>query len=127
MPVGRKRDSTGASPRPSIIIVHHLDRAVGSALRRARDVAGLTLKDVERLTEGRFKPSTVAGYERGERSISVSRFLALARFYGALPDGLLADAMVFSDYDIEELVVVLPGGDGEIRTRVAASDRDGTG
>lgn len=88
--------------------MHHLDRAVGTALRRARDAAGLSLKDVERLTEGRFKPSTVAGYERGERSISVSRFLSLARFYAAHPDEILSDVLSLIRHGDMEVVVVLP-------------------
>jgi len=42
---------------------------------------------------GRFKPSVIGGYERGERSISLSRFCELARFYGVPPDRLLAEVM----------------------------------
>lgn len=72
---------------------------------------GLSLSDVARLTGGRFKPSTVAGYERGERSISLSRFAALARFYGAHPPDLLAEALVRSRLREAEVVVVLPGGE----------------
>jgi len=106
---GRMRDFTGGYDVHTMIGVHHLDRAVGTALRRARDAAGLSLKDVERLTEGRFKPSTVAGYERGERSISVSRFLSLARFYSTHPDEILSDALSLIRHGDMEVVVVLPG------------------
>ena len=106
-----------------MIVVHHLDQAVGSALRRARGLMGVSLNDVARLTGDRFKPSTVAGYERGERSISVSRFVDLARFYGASPDGLLVQAMAGSEPGGEEVLVVLPRG-AAIEARVATTESD---
>lgn len=65
-------------------------KEVGIVLRKARRERGLTLRDVNRLSHARFKPSSVAGYERGERSISLERFCALASFYGVLPDRLLS-------------------------------------
>lgn len=68
-------------------------KEVGRALRKARRERGLTLRDVNRLSHGRFKPSSVAGYERGERSISLERFCALASFYGVLPDRLLSGVL----------------------------------
>lgn len=91
------------------------------ALRRAREHAGLSLKEVERLTAGRFKPSTVAGYERGERSISMSRFIALASAYGALPNGVLADAMARLADRLDRLVVILPDGEVEIQAHPAGA------
>jgi len=42
---------------------------------------------------GRFKPSVIGGYERGERSISLSRFSELSRFYGVPPDRLLGEVL----------------------------------
>jgi len=41
----------------------------------------------------RFAPTTVAGYEHGQRSISVERFCALADLYGTAPEELLARAL----------------------------------
>ena len=66
---------------------------IGRALRQARRDRGLTLKDVARLSGNRFRPTSVAGYERAERSISVERFCALARLYGVAPDRLLSRAI----------------------------------
>jgi transcriptional regulator with XRE-family HTH domain len=63
---------------------------VGSVLREARLARGLTLKMVGSLSAGRFSPTAVAGYERGERNISLVRFLELASLYGVSPIGLLA-------------------------------------
>ncbi|MGZ5352909.1 MAG: helix-turn-helix domain-containing protein, partial [Actinomycetota bacterium] len=44
----------------------------------------------------RFKPSSIAGYERGERAISLQRFCDLAELYrtdaGWLLDAILRDA-----------------------------------
>lgn len=63
---------------------------VGSVLREARLARGLTLKMVGSLSAGRFSPTAVAGYERGERNISLVRFLELASLYGVSATELLA-------------------------------------
>jgi transcriptional regulator with XRE-family HTH domain len=65
-------------------------RAVGEELRDARRHAGLTLRQALDRSEGRFKPSVIGGYERGERSISLARFCELSAFYGIPADRLLA-------------------------------------
>ena len=67
-----------------------LSRDIGRALRHVRITRGLTLRSAARLSEGRFKPSSIAGYERGERAITVQRFCDLASVYGADPARLLA-------------------------------------
>ena len=51
---------------------------MGRALRRARSGRGLTLRDVGMRSAGKFTPTAVAGYERGERKISLQRFCELA-------------------------------------------------
>ena len=43
------------------------------------------------MSNGRFKPSTLGGYERGERAITLERFCELASLYGMPADRLLAD------------------------------------
>lgn len=73
--------------------MEEFQRAVGGTLRRARRRHALTLRDVERLSGGKFKPSTLAGYERGERSISLLRLCELCSLYRVLPGRLLADAL----------------------------------
>jgi transcriptional regulator with XRE-family HTH domain len=65
-------------------------QVVGEVLRKARLDRGLTLDDVWLRSAGRFKPSSVGGYERGERSISLDRFCLLAAFYAIPADRLLA-------------------------------------
>ena len=64
---------------------------VGKALRRVRAGRGLTLRQVSTLSEGRFKATSVAGYERGERTISVERFCELCDLYGVNPQAILGD------------------------------------
>ena len=64
---------------------------IGKALRRARTAHGLTLRQVSTLTEGRFKATSVAGYERGERTISVERFCDLCDLYQVSPQAILGD------------------------------------
>ena len=68
-------------------------KPVGVALREARRALGLTLRGVEARSRGRFKPSAVGGYERGEREISLHRFCELALLYGIPPATLLENAL----------------------------------
>ena len=50
----------------------------------------MTLRGVEKASARQFKATSVAGYERGERSITVERFVSLCQLYGA-PAGRLID------------------------------------
>ena len=68
-------------------------RCLGEAIRATRRAQGLTLRALERLSHGRFKPSAVGGYERGERDISAERLIELACFLDTTPEDLLADTM----------------------------------
>ncbi len=75
---------------------------VGAALRRAREASGMTLHMVEVASAGRFKASTVAGYERGERAISVARLVELAAIYGTPPERLMAKLLAALDRQSDE-------------------------
>jgi len=66
-------------------------KEVGRVLRRARLGQALTLRQVGERSDGAFKPTAVAGYERAERSISLERFCELCGFYGLAPAQLLAE------------------------------------
>ena len=79
---------------------------IGRALRRARLAQGLTLKQLPAASAGRFKPTSVAGYERGERSISVLRFCELCRAYRVPPDRLLGEILRAAQAD-PDLVIDL--------------------
>ncbi len=68
-----------------------LSLEIGQALRRVRRSRGLTLQAVAALSRGEFKATSVAGYERGERAITLERFCRLCELYALSPDRLLAD------------------------------------
>ena len=64
-------------------------REVGERLRRVRLDRGLSLQDVERTSQGRWKAAVVGSYERGDRNITATRLLELAEFYGVTPGDVL--------------------------------------
>ena len=88
--------------------------SLGQRLRAARRQRGRSLGEIESRTEGEFKASVVGAYERGERAISVQRFVRLADIYGVpanelLPlsepvSGLVIDLDALSDDDSGDLV-----------------------
>lgn len=65
----------------------------GTVLREHRNRRGMTLRDVSRESGGILKPSSVAGYERGERAISLARFVYLTGVLGVAPEQLLSEIM----------------------------------
>ena len=99
-------------------LVEDFNYALGQRLRAARRQRGWSLGDVEGHTGGEFKASVVGAYERGERAISVQRFVSLAEIYGSAAGDLLPaesqgefvidlDALAADDGD---LVFCQPGG-----------------
>ena len=64
---------------------------IGRAIRRARLDRGMTLKQLAESSDGRFRPTSLAGYERGERTISVVRFCELCRLLDVSPGRLLEE------------------------------------
>lgn len=57
------------------------NESVGSRLRSIRRQRGLSLQDVQRLSNGEFKAAVVGAYERGERSLSLPRLQRLSKFF----------------------------------------------
>jgi hypothetical protein len=53
----------------------------------------MTLRDVGARSGGAFKATAVAGYERGERAISLARFCELCAVYQIPPQRLMAEVM----------------------------------
>lgn len=70
-----------------------LTSAMGASIRDARVRAGFSLHELARRSEGGYSPSSLGGYERGERAISVIRFCDLARLLGVPADQLLGRAL----------------------------------
>lgn len=56
-------------------------RRLGSRLRAIRQQQGLTLQQVEEMSEGKWKAVVVGSYERGDRAVSVSKLHELSEFY----------------------------------------------
>jgi transcriptional regulator with XRE-family HTH domain len=79
----------------------HIAVDIGRALRRLRRAHGLTLVDVAAISNGMFKATSVAGYERGERSITLERFCKLCQLYGLAPDRVLAEILRRTEGRIE--------------------------
>lgn len=50
-------------------------------IRELRKKKGLTLKECEELSQGRFKAVVMGSYERGSRAISLERLQEIADFY----------------------------------------------
>ena len=57
------------------------NQEVGKRLRSIRKQRGLSLQDVQRLSEREFKAAVLGAYERGERSLSMPRLSRLAAFF----------------------------------------------
>ena len=68
-------------------------KVIGSVLRAARVGRGLTLRQATTQSRGLFPPTSLASYERGERSISLERFCRLANVYRIPPERLVAEIM----------------------------------
>jgi transcriptional regulator with XRE-family HTH domain len=80
---GNKTDiETADATRLSIV--------AGEVLRQVRLARSLSLRQVTVRSGGRFKPSSVASYERGERKISLERLFALADVYDMAPERIVA-------------------------------------
>ena len=108
--------------------------ALGQRLRAARRQRGWSLVDVEGHTGGEFKASVVGAYERGERAISVQRFVRLAEVYGFPPADLLPisvepqvtiDLNALDDADGDQRVEGQPAGVRERRVLGGIDDREG--
>lgn len=101
-------------------LVAQFNVSLGQRLRAARRQRGWSLGEVESKTGGEFKASVVGAYERGERSISVQRFVRLAAAYDMPPAELLPpmdseDALVI---DLDALTE--EGTDGLVERYLAA-------
>ena len=58
-----------------------IEEQCAALLRQLRRKKGLTLRECEIASEGRFKAVVMGSYERGTRAISLSRLQELADFY----------------------------------------------
>lgn len=70
--------------------------ALGARLRAARRRRGLSLTEVEKVSNREFSASAVGAYERGDRTISVPRLARLAGIYEVTIQSLIP-----ADRDVE--------------------------
>ena len=66
---------------------------ISTALKRIRLIAGHTLEDVERISNGKFTKEAVGSYERNQRNITVKKLLLLLDVYGVSMCNLIDNAM----------------------------------
>lgn len=69
--------------------VSDYQRRLGSRLRAIRQQQGLTLQQVEEISEGKWKAVVVGSYERGDRAVSVAKLAELSEFYNVPVSELL--------------------------------------
>jgi transcriptional regulator with XRE-family HTH domain len=62
---------------------------IAASLRTIRKQKGMTLKDVEESSAGRWKAVVVGSYERCDRALSLNKAIGLAAFYEVPLDHLL--------------------------------------
>ncbi|MEN9324507.1 MAG: hypothetical protein RL414_261 [Actinomycetota bacterium] len=62
---------------------------IAASIRRIRKAKGLTLKQVEAISNGKWKAVVIGSYERCDRALSLNKALALAHFYQVPLDDLL--------------------------------------
>lgn len=94
------------------------EQEVGSRLRAIRNQLGMTLRDVEEQSDGRWKAVVVGSYERADRSVSLPKLRELAAFYGVDVAELLPGGMSKVADEPPPLVIDLGG------LRAASTERD---
>jgi transcriptional regulator with XRE-family HTH domain len=80
--------------------VSDYQKRLGARLRAIRQQQGLTLQQVEEMSQGKWKAVVVGSYERGDRAVSVTKLHELAEFYNVPVSELLPK---------EEMDAVRPG------------------
>jgi transcriptional regulator with XRE-family HTH domain len=86
---------------------------LGGVLRDMRTKRGFTLRETATRSAGIFKASVLAAYERGERSISLERFHALAGVYEIPAHRLLAEVVRSLEDRRPDTIDVGTVGDGD--------------
>ena len=101
-------------------MVDKFSASLGSRLRAARRQRGWSLGEVETFTDGEFKASVVGAYERGERAISVQRFVRLAEVYG-VPAADLLPLVTEGEPIVIDLDAVAASGNDDLAERYLAA------
>ncbi len=86
---------------------------LAAMIRRARRARGWSLIDVEDASDGEFKASVLGAYERGERTLSVSRLTRLADLYEVNTSDLIPTMRSIPSDDVVIDLVATEGLEGE--------------
>lgn len=78
---------------------------VGRRLRSIRKQRGMSLQDVQRVSNQEFKAAVLGAYERGERSLSLPRLRRLSEFFGVPITQLLPQ-----DESADQPITSIPAG-----------------
>lgn len=118
MQIGKSLDRMLADGLGAVSVIDEFNLSLGQRLRAARRQRAWSLGDVETQTGGEFKASVVGAYERGERAISVQRFVRLSGVYGKNAAELLPSE---PDRDVVIDLDALASEDGDMVERYLAA------
>ncbi len=75
-----------------------INKALGHKLREIRTSRHLSVRAVEDKSGGAFKASILSAYERGERAMTVGRFVQLCEVYGATASEVLDEVITAPEH-----------------------------
>jgi transcriptional regulator with XRE-family HTH domain len=81
-------------------------QSLGARLREIRQQHGLSLSGVEAASGGVWKAVVVGSYERGDRTITVPKLIALAEFYGIPVWRLFPGSQAAAEAPVAERLVI---------------------
>jgi transcriptional regulator with XRE-family HTH domain len=73
---------------------------IGARLKHIRRQQGLTLKQIEIKSRGKWKAVVIGSYERGTRSLSVAKAEELANFYGVPLSAFFTERELHSEHNL---------------------------
>lgn len=123
----------GADRVDDVTVERRHAMALGERLRKVRQQQQRSLHEVEHDSRGLLKASVVGAYERGERTVSISRLEDLARFYRVpiaelLPETETSEAPASSTARfVIDLVALESRTDDDALTRYVGSIRSRRG
>ena len=92
--------------------------AIAKAVRSIRKQKGLTLKEVEEISGGKWKSVVIGSYERCDRTLSLKRAIALAEFYQVPLDQLLGFGSAKRDLESRIIIDIRKVNESTERSRL---------
>ena len=88
-------------------------------LREIRERQGLTLREVEIKSHGRWRASVVGSYERGARKPALSKIIELCNFYGVSVSSLFTNDVNSSAQRIIDLKALTRNPGDEVSSQIS--------